>query len=54
MIGPMDKDPSDLGIDLRIVQLGGEGAVGTTWPRKHPHCDLSSPEWLYMVTDEGP
>jgi hypothetical protein len=30
MIGPMDKDPSNLGIDLCIVQLDREGAVGTT------------------------
>jgi hypothetical protein len=50
----MEKDPSDLGIDLCIVQLGGEGAVGTTCPRIHPHCHLPSPEQLDVVADEGP
>jgi hypothetical protein len=27
----MDKDTLDLGVDLRIVQPGGEGAIGITW-----------------------
>jgi hypothetical protein len=53
MIGPMDKDPLDPGIDLRIGQLDREGAVETTWPRIHPHCDLLSPKWLDVVADEG-
>jgi hypothetical protein len=50
----MDKDPSDLSVDLRIVHLGIEGAVGTTRPRIHPHCHLPSPEWLDVVADKGP
>jgi hypothetical protein len=53
MIGPMDKDPSDLGVDL-IIQLGGEGAVETTWPKIHPHCHLPSSDRLDMTADECP
>jgi hypothetical protein len=49
----MDKDPLDLGVDLRIVQFGGEGAVGATWPRIHPHCHLLSLEWLDEVAGAG-
>jgi hypothetical protein len=52
-MGPVDKDPSDPGVDLHIIQLCEEGAVGTTWPRIHPHCHLPSPEWLDVVADDG-
>jgi hypothetical protein len=50
----MDKDPSNLGVDLRIVQFSEEGAVGITWPQIHPHYHLPSPEWLDVAADEGP
>jgi hypothetical protein len=49
----MDKNPSDLGVDLHIVELCGDGTVGATWPWIHPHCHLSSSEWLDVVADEG-
>jgi hypothetical protein len=35
-VGPRSRNPSYPGVDLRITQLHGEGAVGTTWPRMHP------------------
>jgi hypothetical protein len=54
LIGPTDWDSSDLGVDLCIVNLGGEGAVGTTLPEIHPHCHLPSPEWLDAVANQGP
>jgi hypothetical protein len=50
----MSNDPSDLSVDLRIVQLYGEGTVGTTWSRVHPHGHLSLVEWLDTVVDKGP
>jgi hypothetical protein len=50
----MDKDPSDPGIDLRIVQLCEEGMVRATWPWIHLDFHLPSSEWLYTVADEGP
>jgi hypothetical protein len=50
----MDKDPSDPGLDLRIIQLYDEGTVEATWPRIHPHCHLPSSEWLDTTADEGP
>jgi hypothetical protein len=37
-----------LGVDLRIVQLPEEGAVGTTWPRMHPRGHFSSTKWLAL------
>jgi hypothetical protein len=54
LIGPMDKNPLVLGVDLYIVQLYGEGTIGATWPRICPHCHLPSSKWLDMATDEGP
>jgi hypothetical protein len=50
----MNKDPSDLGVDLHIVQLDVEGTVGTAWPRIYPHCHLPLLEWLDVVADKGP
>jgi hypothetical protein len=50
----MDKDPLGPGVDLRIVQLYGKGMARATWPRIHPHCHLSSSEWLEVTNDEGP
>jgi hypothetical protein len=44
----------DPGVDLRIVQLDGEGMIGATGPWVHPHCHLPLPEWQNAVTDEGP
>jgi hypothetical protein len=54
LIGPMDKDPSDLGVDIRIIKLYGEGTVGAAWPRICPHCHLLLLEWLDVVADESP
>jgi hypothetical protein len=48
----MNKDPLDLRVDLRIIQLGGEETVGTTWPQIHPHCHLPSLEWMDVAADE--
>jgi hypothetical protein len=53
-MGPESEDPPDPGIDLQIIQLGGEGAVGTARPRIQPHCHLLLPEWLNAMTYEGP
>jgi hypothetical protein len=36
-MGPECEDPSDLDVDLRIIQLDGEGTVGETGSRIHPH-----------------
>jgi hypothetical protein len=30
LIDSMSKDPSDLGVDLHVVQLCGEGTIETT------------------------
>jgi hypothetical protein len=30
-MGPECEDPSDLDVDLRIIQLTGEGTVGGSW-----------------------
>jgi hypothetical protein len=51
LIGPMRKDPSDLGVDFLIVQLCVEGMIGTTWPQIHPHSYLSLEEWLDAAAD---
>jgi hypothetical protein len=51
---PLNKDPSDPGVNFRIAQFGGEGMVGAAWPRIHPHWHLKPPEWLDEVADEGP
>jgi hypothetical protein len=47
-------DPMDLGVDHRIAQLFGEGMVGTTWPRIHPHGHLLLTEWLNPMVENGP
>jgi hypothetical protein len=52
-MGPESKDPPDLDINLRIIQLSREGAVRTTGPQIHPHCHLLSPKWLNAVAYEG-
>jgi hypothetical protein len=54
LIGPMNRDPSDLGVDLRTVQLSGEGTVGVAQPRIHPHRHFSAVEWLDAEADKGP
>jgi hypothetical protein len=53
-MSPECEDPPNLGVDLRIVQLGGEGTVGATRPWVHPHCRHPPPVCLNVVTDEGP
>jgi hypothetical protein len=50
----VNKDPSDPGVNLCIVQFGGKGTVGTTWPQIHPYCHLPSPKWLNAMVDEDP
>jgi hypothetical protein len=50
----MSKDPLDLDVDLRIVQLGREGMIRTTWPQKYPYSYLSLVEWLDAAADKGP
>jgi hypothetical protein len=50
----MSKDSlPPLGVDLRIIQLYGEGVIGTTWPRIHPRSHLSLAEWLDVMADKG-
>jgi hypothetical protein len=49
----MSKDPSDLGVDLRIAQLCGEGMVGTTWPRIYPHGHSSLTEQLHPMSEKS-
>jgi hypothetical protein len=49
----MDKDPSDPGADLCIIQFCGEGTVEVTWTQIHPNCHLPSSEWLNAVPDKG-
>jgi hypothetical protein len=51
---PMSKDPSDLGVDLRIAQLCREGEVETTWPRLHPQGHLSPMKRLDPAAEKGP
>jgi hypothetical protein len=41
------------GVDLRIIQLYGEGVIGTTWPRIHPRSHLSLAEWLDVMANKG-
>jgi hypothetical protein len=53
-MGPKCEDPPDLGVNLCIVQLGGERTVGAIGPRVHPHHRRPTPEFLNAVTDEGP
>jgi hypothetical protein len=54
VISPIRKDPPNLGVDLRTVQLCGEGTIGTTWPQIHPHSHLLLAEWLDAAADKGP
>jgi hypothetical protein len=51
---PRSKNPSYLGVDLRIAQLRGEGAVGTTWPRMHLHGHFSLTKRLDPTAEKGP
>jgi hypothetical protein len=53
-MGPESKDTSDPGINLRIIQLDRDGAVGTAGPRIHPQCHIPPSEWLNATADEGP
>jgi hypothetical protein len=50
----MSRNPPNLGVDLRIIQLYGEGTNGTTWPWIHPHSHFSLMESLNVVADKGP
>jgi hypothetical protein len=47
----MSKDPTNLGVDLHIAQLLGEG---TTWHRIRPHGHLSLTERMNLVAEKGP
>jgi hypothetical protein len=49
----MSMDPSDPSVDLRIIQLCGEGTIETTWPQIHPHSHLSLAEWLDAMVENG-
>jgi hypothetical protein len=53
-MGLESKDPLDLGVNLRIIQLGSEGTIGTIVPQIHPYCHLLTSKWLNKVADEGP
>jgi hypothetical protein len=48
-ISPMSKVHVDLGVDLRVAQLHGEGMVRTTWPRLLPHGNFPLKEWLIQL-----
>jgi hypothetical protein len=50
----MSKDPMDIGVDLCIAQLLGEGMVGTTWPRIHPQGRHSLMERFNPTAEKGP
>jgi hypothetical protein len=52
-MGPEGKDPLDPSIDLHIVQLSSEGAVGATGPRIHPHGHRPLSEWLNVAAYKG-
>jgi hypothetical protein len=50
---PESKDPLDPSINLRIHQLGREGAVGAVGPWIPPHCHLPSSKWLDVAANES-
>jgi hypothetical protein len=50
---PMSKNPLDLGVDLCIAQLYGEGTTGTIWPWIHPFGHLSPMKELDPVAEKG-
>jgi hypothetical protein len=52
-INPVSKDHVDPGVDLCIVQLIGEGTLGTTWPRIPPHGSHLLIERLYPVAEKA-
>jgi hypothetical protein len=49
----MSKDLVNLGVDLRIIQLLGEGMAGTTWPQIHPDGHLLLTERLNPAAEKG-
>jgi hypothetical protein len=49
----MNNNPSDLGVDPCIIQLGEEGTVKATWPQVCPHRHIPSSEWLDAAANEG-
>jgi hypothetical protein len=53
-MGPECKDPLVPDVDLRIIQLNGEGIVRATGSRIHPHCLLPLSEGWSTAADKGP
>jgi hypothetical protein len=53
-MGPECEDPLDLDVNLKIIQLSGEGTVGATGSRIQPHCQLPPLEGLNAAADKGP
>jgi hypothetical protein len=51
---PECEDPPVSGINLRIIQLDGEGTVRATRPRVQSHYHCPPSEWLNAAADEGP
>jgi hypothetical protein len=49
----MSKDPSDLSVDLCITQHCGEGKVGKTYPRIHPHGHSSLTKRLDLAAEKA-
>jgi hypothetical protein len=43
----------DVGVDLCIIQLCGEGMIETTWHCIHPHSHLSLAKWLDAAANKG-
>jgi hypothetical protein len=41
------------GVDLYVAQPIGEGTIGTTWPRIHPHGHFLLMERLNPAAKEG-
>jgi hypothetical protein len=48
---PECEDPLVPGINLRIIQLDGEGTVRATRPRVQSHYHRPPSEWLNAVAD---
>jgi hypothetical protein len=54
LIDPMNKDSSDLVIDLCTIQLHGDGMVGAARSLIQPCSHFSSAERFNMVADNDP
>jgi hypothetical protein len=48
------KSPSYPGVDLCAARLRGEGADGTTWPRRYLHGRLSLMKWSNPAIEKNP